>query len=103
MDGVDGVDGVVVAVDPASLEELSGRLRAAGREIDALREHPAAVRARAGDTGDPGLARATVDVATAWGWGLELLGGELRRWDALLGLATAAYQGSDRAVAASLR
>lgn len=97
------MDGAVVAVDLACLDELRGRLRAAAAGIEALREHPGAVRARAADTGDPRLATAVVDVATAWGWGLEVLGGELRRWDALLGLAASAYQVSDRSVLTALR
>ncbi|HEX3005952.1 MAG TPA: hypothetical protein VHO27_17200 [Angustibacter sp.] len=97
------MDGAVISVDLASLEALRGSLREAARGIEALREHPGVVRARAADTGDPGLAAAAVDVATSWEWGLELLGGELRRWDALLGVAASAYQDSDGSVLAALR
>jgi hypothetical protein len=95
--------GVVVTVDLASLDELRGQLRGAASGIDALREHPGIVRAHAAATGDAHVAAALVAVAGAWGWGLELLGGELRRWDALLGVAVSAYQGADRSVRASLQ
>ncbi|MGN6612021.1 MAG: hypothetical protein ACTHLJ_09615 [Angustibacter sp.] len=97
------MDGAVISVDLASLDALRASLREAARGIDDLREHPGAVRARAADTGDPRLAQAVVDVATAWGWGLELLGGELRRWEALLNVAVSAYQRSDHSVLAALR
>lgn len=97
------MDAAVISVDLASLDALRASLRDAARGIDDLREHPGVVRARAADTGDARLAAAAVDVATAWEWGLELLGGELRRWDALLDVAASVYQGSDRSVLAALR
>ncbi|KQX68583.1 hypothetical protein [Angustibacter sp. Root456] len=97
------MDGAVISVDLTSLDALRGSLREAAHGIQALREHPDVVRARAADTGDPGLAAAALDVATAWAWGLELLSGELRRWDALLGVAASAYLDSDRSVLAALR
>lgn len=97
------MDPTRITVDLASLEALRGSFRGAAAGIEELREHPGALRARAADTGDGGLAHAVVDLAAAWDWGLELLGGELRRWDALLAVTAAVYQDADRSVRASLR
>jgi hypothetical protein len=83
-------------VDPRSLDDTALRLAAATRAIDDLRRHPGVLRGRAADTGDSELAAAVVHLASAWGWGLETLGAEARRWSALLQSVASTYRQADR-------
>jgi hypothetical protein len=89
-------DGVRFEVDPTSLQQTALSLVAAARAVDDLREHPGGLRGRAADAGDAQLADALVGLGSAWGWGLEVLAGEVRRWGALLQAAGGLYDRADR-------
>lgn len=89
-------EGIRFDVDPASLEQTGLTLTAAARAVDELRGHPGVLRGRAADAGDPALAQAIIDLASTWGWGLERLADEARRWGTLLQTAGSLYTQADR-------
>ena len=91
------MNGLRFDADLASLDQTRERLASAARAVDDLRHHPGVLRGRAADAGDEGLTDALVELASAWGWGLEVLAGEMRRWGALVGTALDTYDRADRA------